>query len=211
MSGPSSRSQFLEDLSNIVAEKDKKTKKPPSKGIEVPTVMEFAIMKLEGAEYSSLVLITGTSTGRLISHALVPTTRGGFGLRFDSSTSFATEGPIIAVLPIRTKNGSSAVATPAALAGLRDGEITEAATVVIQARGIRILGGVTNKLEKCEMKDRTLVTGQIVVRETGVAIAVVSKNRRISIWSVPDIQRIGEVVLPNNVVVERHCPSISIL
>ena len=202
---------FLEDLSNVMAEKDKKAKKSSSKGVEVATAMEFAIMKLEGNEYSSLVLITGTSTGRLISHALVPTTRGGFGLRFDSSTLFATEGPIITVLPIRTKNGSSAVATPAALAGLRDGEITEAATVIVQERGIRILGGVTNKLGKCEMKDRTLVMGQIVVRETGIAIAVVSNNRRISAWSVPDIQRVGEVVLPKNVVAERYHSPIPVL
>ena len=197
---------FLEDLSNVQSEKDKKDRKkaPQSREAEVAAVMEFAIMKLEGDDYSSLVLITGTSKGRLISHALVPTKTGGYTVCFDNSTSFATEGAVVAVLPIRTRDGASVVATPGALAGLRDGQITEAATVVIQERGIRILGGVSNKLEKLEMKDRTLVMGQIVARETGIAIAVVSNNRRIASYSVPDIQRIAEITLPNHIVAERY-------
>jgi hypothetical protein len=197
---------FLEDLSNVVSEKDKRDRKKAhqTRVVEVPSAMEFAIMKLEGVEYSSLVLITGTSQGRLISHALVPAKTGGYAVCFDNSTSFATEGAIVAILPIRTRDGASIVATPGALAGLREGQITEGATVVVQERGIRILGGVTNKLEKLEMKDRSLVMGQIVQREKGIAIAVVSNNRRITSFSVPDIQRIGEITLPNSVVVERY-------
>jgi WD40 repeat protein len=195
---------FLEDLSNIQTEKEKKERrKGQTVTMETPTVMEFAIMKLDGMDYSSLVLITGTSTGRLINHALVPTPAGGYAVHFDSATPFGADGAIIAVLPINTRDGNSVVATPNALAGLRDGLITEAATVVVQQRAIRVLGGVTTKLEKCEIKDRTLVKGEIVARETGIAVVVVSSNRRITAWSLPHLQRIAEISLPNHVVVER--------
>jgi hypothetical protein len=202
---------FLEDLSNIQSEKDKKDRRkaPQTRGIEVATVIEFAIMKLEGDDYSSLVMLTGTSTGRLISQALVPTKTGGYALHLDTSTSFAAEGAIVSLLPIRAQDGASVVATPGALAGLRDGMITEAATVVVQEHAIRLLGGVTHKLEKYEIKDRTLVKGEIVARETGIAIVVVGNNRRITAWSVPDIQRVAEVSLPLNVVTERYSAFIS--
>jgi syntaxin-binding protein 5 len=194
---------FLEDLSNIQTEKEKKEKRRTQPGTEVATVMEFAIMKLDGAEYSSLVLLTGTSTGRLVSHALLPTPAGGYALHLDTSISFATDGAVVSLLPINVRDGNSAVATPNALAGLRDGQITDAATVIVQERAIRVLGGVTNKLEKCEIKDRKLVQGQIVTRDTGIAVAVVSNNRRITAWSLPDLQRIAEITIPNHVVEER--------
>jgi syntaxin-binding protein 5 len=196
---------FLDDLSNIQSEREKKERRkaPASKTIEVATIMEFAIMKLEGDEYSSLVLLTGTNTGRLVSHVLVPTKTGGYAVHFDNSTSFVAEGAIVGLLPIRVQDGSSVVATPGALASLRDGVVTEGATIIIQERGIRILGGVTTKLEKYEIKDRTLVKGEIVARETGIAIVVVGNNRRITAWSVPELQRITEVALPNNVVADR--------
>ena len=202
---------FLEDLSNIQSEKDKKDRRkaPQTRGIEVATVIEFAIMKLEGDDYSSLVMLTGTSTGRLISQALVPTKTGGYSLHLDTSTSFAAEGAIVSLLPIRAQDGASVVATPGALAGLRDGMITEAATVVVQEHAIRLLGGVSHKLEKYEIKDRALVKGEIVARETGIAIVVVGNNRRITAWSVPDIQRVAEVSLPSNVVVDRYSAFIS--
>jgi syntaxin-binding protein 5 len=197
---------FLEDLSNIQSEKDKKDRRklPSGQGVEIATVLEFGIMKLEGDDYSSLVLITGTNRGRLISHALVPTKTGGYALRFDTASSFANDGAIIGVLPIRVQDGVSVIATPAALAGLRDGQITEAGTVIIQEHAIRVLGGVTNKLEKCEIKDRTLVKGEVVVRETGVAIVVVGNNRRITAYSVPNIQRIAEISFPNHAISERY-------
>lgn len=198
---------FLEDMANMLSEKDKKNRRRGSTttgaGAEIPTVFEFAIMKLEGDEYSSLVLLTGTSKGRLISHVLVPTQSGGYSVRFDNSSSFATEGAVIALLPIRAKDGVSVIATPAALAGLGDGYITEAALVVVQERGIRILGGVTNKLEKYEIEDRTLVKAQIVSSGGGVAIAVLGSNGRITGWSIPDIKRITEISVPRNVVMER--------
>ena len=195
---------FLEDLSNVQSEKDKKSgRKTQGQSVEVATVMEFGIMKLEGNDYSSLVLITGTNKGRLISHALVPTKTGGYAVRFDTSTSYASEGGVVAVMPIRAKDGASVIATPLALAGLRDGIMTEAATIVVQERGIRILGGVTNKLEKAEIKDRTIVRAELVARESGIALVVVADNRRITAWSIPEIQRIGEVVLPNYVVAKR--------
>jgi syntaxin-binding protein 5 len=202
---------FLEDMSNIQSEKDKKDRRkaPQTRGIEVATVIEFAIMKLEGDDYSSLVMLTGTSTGRLISQALVPTKTGGYALHLDTSTSLAADGAIVSLLPIRAQDGASVVATPGALAGLRDGMITEAATVVVQEHAIRLLGGVTHKLEKYEIKDRTLVKGEIVARETGIAIVVVGNNRRITAWSVPDIQRVAEVALPSNVVAERYSAFIS--
>jgi syntaxin-binding protein 5 len=197
---------FLEDLSNVQSEKDKKSgRKTQGQSVEVATVMEFGIMKLEGNDYSSLVLITGTNKGRLISHALVPTKTGGYAVRFDTSTSYASEGGVVAVMPIRAKDGASVIATPLALAGLRDGIMTEAATIVVQERGIRILGGVTNKLEKAEIKDRTIVRAELVARESGIALVVVADNRRITAWSIPEIQRIGEVVLPNYVVSKRFC------
>jgi syntaxin-binding protein 5 len=195
---------FLEDLSNIQSERDKKSgRKTQGKGPEVATAMEFGIMKLEGNDYSSLVLITGTNKGRLISHALVPTKTGGYALRFDTSTSYASEGGVVAVMPIRAKDGASVVATPIALAGLRDGIMTEAATIVVQEKGIRILGGVTNKLEKYEFKDRTVVRAELVARENGIALAVVANNRRVTAFSIPEIQRIAEIVLPNYVLSER--------
>jgi len=200
---------FIEDLSNIVSEKERK-KGPQTKGqgVEIATVLEFAIMKLEGDDYSSLVMLTGTSRGRLISYAIVPTKTGGYALRLDAVSAFPSEGRVVSILPIRTKDGVLIHATPPALASLRDGLITEGATVLVQERGIRVFGGVTNKLEKVEIQDRTLVVGQIVSRDSGVAVAVVSHNRKITLWSIPELQRIGEAMLPNSVVAERSVRSV---
>lgn len=196
---------FLEDLLNILSEKEKKERRKitQAQGIEVATVMEFAIMKLEGNDYSSLVLLTGTSKGRLISHAIVPTKAGGYALRFDNSASFSADGAIVAVLPLRAQDGASTIATPTAFAGLREGQLTESATVVVQEHAIRILGGVTNKLEKQEVKDRTLLKAEVVRKEQAIAIVAVGDNRRVTAWSIPSIQRIAEVGLPNYVVAER--------
>ena len=200
---------FLDDLTNMQSDRDKKERrKQPPGTMEVATTMEFAIMKLEGDDYSSLVLITGTSKGRVVAHALVPTKTGGYALRFHASTSFAAEGMVVSILPIRTSDGVSVVATPGALAGLREGELTEGATIIVQERAIRVLGGVTQKLEKYEVKDRVLVKGEIVARAVGIAVVVVGNNRRVTAWSVPDIQRIAEVGLPNHVVVDRLHESV---
>lgn len=194
---------YLEDLSNIQSEKEKKEKRKGGGQAEIAAVMEFAIMKLEQDDYSSLVLLTGTTKGRLVSHVLVPTKSGGYGVHFDNSSSFANEGAIVSLTPIRIQDGAIVTATPLALASLRDGHIIEAAIIVVQERAIRLLGGVTSKLEKVEMKDRTLVKAQVVAREHGIAIAAVGDNRRIASWSIPELQRIGEITLPNSVVGQR--------
>jgi len=202
---------FLEDVGNMNTEKDKKSKRgsTSTSGAEIPTVFEFAIMKLEKYDYSIMVLLTGTNKGRLISHVLVPTQTGGYSVNFDNASSFASEGPVVSLLPIRAKDGVSVIATPAALAGLTAGYNTEAALVLVQEHGIRILGGVTNKLEKLEIQDRSLVKGKVVAGNEGVAIVVVGNNGRITAWSIPDIKRIAEVFVPKNVVPDKYVNFVS--
>jgi syntaxin-binding protein 5 len=195
----------LDDVANFQSDRDKKNRRRGStQGSEIPTAFEFSIMKLEGNDYSSLVLLTGTSTGRLLSHVLVPGKTGGYAVQFDNSSSFTAEGRVVALLPFRAQDGVSVIANPNALAGLGGGHITEAALVVVQEHGIRILGGVTNKLEKIEVDDRTLLKAEIVGGDGGIAIAAIGSNRRIAAWSIPDLKRINELPLPNNVVAERY-------
>lgn len=95
---------------------------------EWPVVVEFGVMTAEGDDYSSILCFVGTSLGRVITLKILPQGNGGFTAKLAGSTMLNDR--VVAICPISSSSGKPALATGAAVAGLREGQQVHGTLVV---------------------------------------------------------------------------------
>lgn len=87
---------------------------------EWPVIIEFGVMTLEGDDYSSICCFVGTNLGRLATFKVLPQPDGRYAGQFVGVTTL--DDRIVSINPIVAASGKPALASGAAVAGLRDGQ-----------------------------------------------------------------------------------------
>lgn len=93
-----------------------------------PVVIEFGVMTLDGDNYSSIACFVGTNQGKVATFKILPESNGGYSAQFAGVSVLSDK--IISITPIEADTGSPAVATGAAMGGLRSGKQTNGTLVV---------------------------------------------------------------------------------
>jgi syntaxin-binding protein 5 len=103
---------------------------------EWATRLEFGVMKLDGEDYSSIILVTGTNTGRVATFKLLPDPNGSYSVQLAGSTN--VEDEVVAIEVLNADTGVPAYASQRAVAGLREGIMINGVVLVVSKTGARI-------------------------------------------------------------------------
>ena len=110
---------------------------------EWATYIEFSIMKLEGEDYSSVLLHAGTNLGHLATLKILPDASGRYTVQYAGSV--ALDHKIMHIAPINADNGHPARASQDAMAALRTGLRVNGALVAVTPASIHIFRPATAK------------------------------------------------------------------
>ncbi|KAI7364393.1 snare-dependent exocytosis protein-like protein [Hortaea werneckii] len=116
----------------------------PSKP-EWVTSIEFSIMTLEGEDYSSILCHCGTNQGHLATFKIVPDPSGRYTVQPAGSPMHLSESRILHIAPINAETGNPAIASPAAMGGLKSGSRINGALVVVTPTSLHISRPPGNK------------------------------------------------------------------
>lgn len=172
------------------------------------TTIEFAIMEYGQEGYSSLLMLCGTSAGgNLLVFKIVPLPSGGFevqladktiGLNYRSAENNQDNG-LDKIIPVNTSNGALAVATLDVFQRLAQGVLVQGLIVTTSARDIRVLKTPKQKLAHKVLDDNCVASGIINFRGAkGIALALLTKNGFLKLFSLPALSDLADVKLPND-------------
>lgn len=173
------------------------------------TTIEFSIMEYGQEGYSSLLMLCGTSAGgNLLVFKIVPLPSGGFevqladktiGLNYRSSENNQDNG-LDKILPVNASNGSLAVATLDVFRRLAQGVLIQGLIITTSARDIRVLKTPKQKLAHKVLDDSCVASGIVNFRAAkGIALALLTKNGFLQLFSLPALSELANVKLPNDV------------
>ncbi|OLL26054.1 Lethal(2) giant larvae SRO7 [Neolecta irregularis DAH-3] len=171
---------FLGNLGHIRGKNNESAKNTDDTDIESVTALEFAVFALEDGE-KCLCLLTGTSRGRVICHALFPDSQGLHRAHFKSSTE-ALSSPVHTIIPV-TVEGGNAIATPANFAELLNGVCEAGMVYVITEKSVRVLRGVTSKIESFKFSENLLcLRANIFFLDDGRVLSCLMNNGSIHLY-----------------------------
>ncbi|KAL4956818.1 lethal giant larvae like, C-terminal-domain-containing protein [Aspergillus filifer] len=167
-----------------------KSRTPAETVPEVPTKIEFGIMTLDGEDYSSICCFVGTNRGNLATFKILPSSGGAYMAQFAGAV--ALEDKVVSVIPINADDGSSALATGDAFAGLRDGARTHGAVVAVTQNGCRIFKPATNKGAHRSWDDYLCDSASVVnLPGRGCSLVGLFGDGNARAFSIPGLKEIG--------------------
>ncbi|ODV88406.1 hypothetical protein CANCADRAFT_29688 [Tortispora caseinolytica NRRL Y-17796] len=125
--------------------KSSRIRRSAPQAIEYPTSLEFSITVVNDEPYSSIVMLVGTSEGRLATFRILPVQGGGFSAELVDEMH-ACDDSIIALCPYNSETGNSTIATPEVMAQLGKSVIVPGAIAVISGSEIRVVKPAKSKL-----------------------------------------------------------------
>ncbi|KAL4906025.1 hypothetical protein BDW74DRAFT_137279 [Aspergillus multicolor] len=157
---------------------------------EVPTSIEFGIMTLEGEEFSSICCFVGTNRGNLATFKIVPSSGGAFTASFAGAV--ALDDKVVNIIPINADDGSLALATGDAFAGLRNGTRTHGAVVAVTINGCRIFKPATSKGAHRSWDDYLCDSASVVnLPGRGCSLVGLFGDGNARAFSIPGLKEIG--------------------
>ncbi|CCE78409.1 Piso0_001032 [Millerozyma farinosa CBS 7064] len=170
------------------------------------TTMEFAIMEIGEEGFSSILLLCGTNCGgNLVTFRIIPRQQGGFEVVFANKTMHlnykvlskdgSEDTKIDQIIPINSKDGSSAVATMDMFQKLGQGVLIPGMVVIASNRDIRVLSLPKNKLAHKVVEDACLKCGVVRVNNEGVVLATLVRSGFIKLSSLPSLGDIADLKL----------------
>ena len=187
---------FMNELYSIHATKSTK-KQGPVDVAEVVSSLTFSILSLHGDQHASLVLLTGTSAGRFIIHVIMPSANGGYEMVLNSSHTLLQHSAVINIMALASSSGEILDGDPELFGILSEGPSVPGFFAIAQKNYLSIHNGSSQKQTQ-KFNDRELLACEVVVRDRQSAvIACMTDNDRLSIFSLPELGRVSEVLLPN--------------
>ncbi|EFX00770.1 snare-dependent exocytosis protein [Grosmannia clavigera kw1407] len=160
---------------------------------DYPVVAEFAVLSLEGKSYSSLVCLVGTQQGKLLTFELLPSA-DGYTAKLAGMTDLKDK--IVAICPIVADTGVSAVATGAAVAGLRSGQHVNGTLVVATQSEARIFRPVAAKGASKSFDDVFCYAAEVVHNELhGHALVGMFGDGTTRAFTLPGLKEISRAPL----------------
>ncbi|MCJ1394745.1 hypothetical protein MMC18_007625 [Xylographa bjoerkii] len=157
-------------------------------------VVEFAVMSLEGEEYSSILVFVGTNLGRFITFKLLPMPNGGYSAQLAGTVNL--DDKIMSISPISADTGSPAFASPATVASLRNGFKLNGVVIVVTQAGVRIFKPAGAKGASKTWND-FLCDSACVVRyeDRGYALVGLFGDGSAKTYSIPSLKEIASTRL----------------
>ncbi|ERT02751.1 hypothetical protein HMPREF1624_01053 [Sporothrix schenckii ATCC 58251] len=162
-------------------------------GKDFPTVIEFAVLSLEGKSYSSLVCLVGTNQGKVITFELLPS-----GASYTAKIAGIAEHKdrVVAICPIVSETGAPASATGASVAGLRSGQHVNGTLVVATQKEARIFKPVAAKGASKSFDDAFCYSASVAHYEQhGYALVGVFGDGTLRTFSLPGLKEISKAPL----------------
>lgn len=161
------------------------------------TKCSFAVLTLGEDEYSSIVLIVGTSLGRIGSFKILPTESGkGYIVNFVDSNSSSLEDPVVGIIPINTETGALAPASQHAVLGLRSGVKVPGAVIVVTRSEARIYRPPSGKGVHKAWNEQSLAcvaAGLIELEIYGIALVCAMLSGVVKVLSIPALKEVTEL------------------
>ncbi|KAL2023730.1 hypothetical protein VTK56DRAFT_1444 [Thermocarpiscus australiensis] len=180
---PEKRSSFLKGHSKAPA------------AHEFPTVIEFGVVTLEGESVSSIGCFVGTNLGHVATFKLLPAAKG-FSAQLAGVAKVGGD-KVVAICPVNSDTGQAAAATPAAVAGLREGKKVNAVLVVVTQTEIRVFKPAAAKGASKSFDDQLCDAARVAeFPSRGVAVVAVFGDRTARAYSLPGLKEIGRAALP---------------
>ncbi|KAL6721017.1 Lethal(2) giant larvae sro7 [Lecanora helva] len=174
---------------------------------EWATRIEFAVMSLDGDDYSSICLFVGTNLGRLVTFKLLPESHGGYAVKLAGSCSL--DDGIISILPIDADSGEPAEASPELVAGLRSGSRVNGVLVAITRSGARIFKPVAAKGASKSWDDFLCHRAAVVRFETHIyALLGLFGDGCAKIFSIPGLKEIGSTNVSHTLDAQRFAEAV---
>lgn len=201
---------YLSDLTNLGAESgssgsqkkfsrvsgSRQTMDFHSPQIDIPVVIEFSILMLEGDGYSSILLSVGTSLGRLLTFKVIPVGPGKYAVEFVSA--FSLKGKVVSLIPYDTEAGVPAVASAGVLPQLAQGIRINGALIAVTTEEIRIVKFPKTKLMSRSLEDKCLSAGLSYLRKGDtLALVVFTQSGFIRVYSIPSLREITHIPVQN--------------
>ncbi|KAK6344206.1 hypothetical protein TWF696_007848 [Orbilia brochopaga] len=166
--------------------------KDMDKETEIPTTMSFAVMTVEGDEYSSVCLNIGTSMGNVITFKILPE-GSRHVIQFADFHPF--EKPPYLIIPINADTGAHAYATPQAMAGLRQGQFVSGFLVCLTKSQVKIINVPEYKAKSWD--DYNCLSASVVeMEDKGIVLACVMSTGKVKVYSLPALKDLGSAELP---------------
>ncbi|KAI6080411.1 lethal giant larvae like, C-terminal-domain-containing protein [Hypoxylon rubiginosum] len=161
---------------------------------EWPVVIEFGVMTLDEDKYSSICCFVGTNLGKVITFKLLPS---GPGYTAALAGVAHLNDKVISICPIVAESGKPALATGAAVAGLREGRHVNGLLVVVTQSEARIFKPATSKGASKSFDDYLCDAAAVTEFELqGMALVGVFGDRIARAFSLPGLKELGSYPLP---------------
>ncbi|KAF3922748.1 hypothetical protein ABW21_db0208045 [Orbilia brochopaga] len=166
--------------------------KDMDKETEIPTTMSFAVMTVEGDEYSSVCLNIGTSMGNVITFKILPE-GSRHTIQFADFHPF--EKPPYLIIPVNADTGALASATPQAMGGLRQGQFVSGFLVCLTKSQVKIINVPEYKAKSWD--DYNCLAASVVeMEDKGIVLACVMSTGKVKVYSLPALKDLGSTELP---------------
>ncbi|KAI1442326.1 lethal giant larvae like, C-terminal-domain-containing protein [Annulohypoxylon stygium] len=176
------RSSFLRSRSSVSTNK------------EWPVVIEFGVMTLDDDKYSSICCFVGTNMGKVITFKLLPS-GGGYNATLAGVAN--CNDRVVSICPIVAETGKPALATPHAVAGLREGKHVNGLLVVVTQSEARIFKPATARGASKSFDDYLCDAATVTEYELhGMALVGVFGDRTTRAFSLPGLKELGSYPLP---------------
>lgn len=188
---------FRENI-NSISDKRKNTN-----SLSYVTSAEFSIAQIsEEVRYSSIILMLGTSVGNLISFQIIPSsnTKLKFRLKFLNCMD-VNESKIRNIIPIKSTDGSSAIANIKDFSKLSSAIIIPSYTICVSSNNIKLYKALNAKHSSTSYTASSS-HGEIVhcdvvyMKENAVVLNVLHSDGEIVILSLAGLAQISKLKLP---------------
>ncbi|KAJ5287989.1 hypothetical protein N7478_003675 [Penicillium angulare] len=168
----------------------RKTSRSDSIPAEWATHIEFGVMTLEGEDYSSICCFVGTNRGNLATFKILPGANGTYSAAYVGISN--VEDKVIKIIPIDADSGGQALATPAAVGGLRNGEKINGVVIAVTVSGCRIFKPPTAKGAHKTWDNFLCDSAQVVKTEgQGYSLVGLFGDGNARAFSIPALKEVG--------------------
>ncbi|MCJ1414541.1 hypothetical protein MMC32_000868 [Xylographa parallela] len=170
-------------------------------------VVEFAVMGLEGEEYSSILFFLGTNLGRFITFKLLPMPNGGYSAQLAGTINL--DDKVVSISPISADTGSPASASPDTVASLRNGFRLNGVVIVATQAGVRIFKPAGAKGASKTWNDFLCDSARVVrYEDRGYALAGLFGDGTVKTYSIPSLKEIASTRLSDTLDPRRFSEAI---
>ncbi|OAX82388.1 hypothetical protein ACJ72_03261 [Emergomyces africanus] len=173
----------------------RKSHHPPSEATpEWPTCIKFAVMSLEGEDYSSILCLVGTNKGSFATLKILPS-GGTYTVSIAGSRN--VDDRVLSICPINAETGVPALASQDAVANLRNGYKVNGVVIAVTPSGCRMFKPASAKGADKDWDDFLCDYATVVRTEDRTTLVGVFGDGKARAYTIPAMKEISSVPIDN--------------